>query len=68
MQTNTMEVGERACRVWRLCMAAGAPDFEAGTTGIDQILASKRNRGGWPVPLSQGDLHAVRVGGLQGAI
>jgi cyclopropane-fatty-acyl-phospholipid synthase len=55
------EVDEPTYRVWRLYMAACALDFEAGTLGIYQILASKPNRGEWPVPLSRGDLHASRV-------
>ncbi len=53
------EVGEATYRVWRLYMAACALDFEAGTTGIYQILASRRNCGEWPVPLSRGDLYAA---------
>ena len=52
------EVDEPTYRVWRLYMAACALDFEAGTTGIYQILASKPNRGEWPLPLSRGDLYA----------
>ena len=51
------EVGEATYRVWRLYMAACALDFEAGTTGIYQILASRRNCGEWPVPLSRGDVY-----------
>ena len=43
-------------------MAACALDFEAGTTGIYQILASKPNQGQWPLPLSRGDLYAGGVG------
>ena len=58
------EVGEPTYRVWRLYMAACALDFEAGTTGIYQILASKPNRGEWPVPLTRGDLYARRADGL----
>ena len=53
------EVDEPTYRVWRLYMAACALDFEAGTTGVYQILASKPNRGEWPLPLSRGDLYAV---------
>lgn len=34
---------------------------EAGGAGSDQILAHKPNRGGWPVPLTRGDLYAGRV-------
>ncbi len=56
------EVDEPTYRVWRLYMAACALDFEAGTTGVYQILASKPNRGEWPLPLSRGDLYAVDTG------
>ena len=56
------EVGESTYRVWRLYMAACALDFEAGTTGVYQILASKPNAGKWPVPLSRGDLYAGCAG------
>ena len=55
------EVDEPTYRVWRLYMAACALDFEAGTTGIYQILASAPNRGEWPVPLSRSDLYTGRV-------
>ena len=61
------EVDEPTYRVWRLYMAACALDFEAGTTGIYQILASRPNRGEWPVPLSRADLYAGRVDGRQRA-
>jgi len=43
--------------------AGGALEFEAGSTGIYQILASRRNRGEWPVPLSRRDLYAGRDNG-----
>ena len=62
------EVDESTFRVWRLYMAACALDFESGSTGIYQILASSRNRGEWPVPMSRGDLYAPpdpRPAGLQ---
>lgn len=59
------EVDEPTYRVWRLYMAACALDFEVGTTGVYQILASKPNRGGWPVPLSRGDLYAGCAGRLE---
>ncbi len=62
------EVDEPTYRVWRLYMAASALDFEAGTTGIYQILASRPNRGEWPVPLSRGDLYASGVGGQEGPV
>ncbi|MCY1171902.1 putative fatty acid methyltransferase [compost metagenome] len=54
------EVDEPTYRVWRLYMAACALEFESGGTGIYQILASRPDRGRWPVPLSRGDLHAAR--------
>ena len=52
-----LEVGDPTYRVWRLYMAACSLEFESGGTGIYQILASKRNRGVWPVPLSRRDLY-----------
>ena len=52
------EVGEPTYRVWRLYMAACALEFESGGTGIYQILASKRDRGRWPLPLTRRDLRA----------
>ena len=59
------EVDEPTYRVWRLYMAACALDFEAGTTGVYQILASRPKRGEWPVPLSRGDLYAGCAGGQE---
>ena len=56
------EVDAPTIRAWQLCMAACALEFEAGGTGIFQILASSRNRGEWPVPLSRGDLYVGRDG------
>ena len=56
------EVDEPTYRVWRLYMAACALEFESGGTGVYQILASSRNRGEWPVPLSRGDLYVGRAG------
>lgn len=52
------EVGEPTYRVWRLYMAACALEFEAGGTGIYQILASRPDHGKWPVPLTRGDLYS----------
>ena len=52
------EVGEPTYRVWRLYMAACALEFESGGTGIYQILASRRDHGKWPVPLTRCDLYA----------
>ena len=60
------EVDEPTYRVWRLYMAACALEFETGGTGIYQILASNRNRGEWPVPLSRGDLYVGRDGRFTG--
>ena len=61
------EVDEPTYRVWRLYMAACALEFESGGTGIYQILASRPDRGTWPVPLSRSDLYAARDGSLAGA-
>jgi cyclopropane-fatty-acyl-phospholipid synthase len=41
--------GEGRARVWRLYMAASALAFEAGTMGVDQVLAQRP--GGDPPPL-----------------
>jgi cyclopropane-fatty-acyl-phospholipid synthase len=50
-------VGERTYRVWRLYMAACALEFEAGGTGLHQILAAKPDHGAWRVPLTRQDLY-----------
>jgi cyclopropane-fatty-acyl-phospholipid synthase len=55
------EVSEPTYRVWRVYMAACALEFEEGGTGIYQILASKRDHGKWPLPLSRRDLYADRT-------
>lgn len=55
------EVGETTYRVWRLYMAACALEFEAGGTGIYQILASRHNAGAWPVPLTRSDLYTEEI-------
>jgi cyclopropane-fatty-acyl-phospholipid synthase len=60
------EVDEPTFRVWRLYMAACALEFESGGAGIYQILASRRNGGEWPVPLSRDDLYAGRNGRFVG--
>jgi cyclopropane-fatty-acyl-phospholipid synthase len=52
------EVGEGTYRIWRLYMAACALEFDAGGTGVYQILASQRKSGIWPVPLTRSDLYA----------
>ena len=59
-------VGEATFRVWRLYMAACAVEFEAGGTGIYQILASKREGGAWPVPLTRADIYRSRAWNQRG--
>jgi cyclopropane-fatty-acyl-phospholipid synthase len=59
------EVGEPTYRVWRLYMAACALEFEAGGTGIYQILASRHNAGAWPVPLTRSDLYVEGASRLE---
>lgn len=54
-------VGEATFRIWRLYMAGCAVEFEAGGTGIYQILASKREGGAWPVPLTRADIYRPRT-------
>jgi len=39
-------VSESTYRIWRLYMAASAMEFESGSLGIYQILASRRSEGG----------------------
>ncbi len=51
------EVDEVTFRIWRFYMVACALEFESGGTGIYQILASKRDGGKWPVPLTRRDLY-----------
>ena len=51
------EVDEPTYRIWRLYMAACALEFESGGTGVYQILASKRDRGRWALPLTRRDLY-----------
>jgi len=56
-------VSEATYRVWRLYMAACAVEFEAGGTGIYQILASRRpDRRPYdsPVPLTRQDLYDTK--------
>lgn len=53
-------VSESAYRVWRLYMAACALEFEAGGTGIYQILASKPGVAAPAVPLTRNDIYARR--------
>ena len=55
------EVDEPTYPAWRLYMAACALEFESGGTGINRILASRRDRGKWPIPMIWGDLYASRL-------
>ncbi len=55
------EVDEPTYRVWRLYMAACALEFEAGGTGIYQILASRSGVES-SLPLTRRDLYAVADG------
>lgn len=55
------EVDEPTYRVWRLYMAACALEFESGGTGVYQVLASRRDAGRCPVPLSRRDLYAANA-------
>ena len=50
------EVDEQTYRIWRLYMAASAREFEAGGTGIYQILAS-RHGAELQIPLTRADLY-----------
>lgn len=52
------EVDEPTYRVWRLYMAACALEFEAGGTGVYQILASRRGVE-TSLPLTRQDLYAA---------
>jgi cyclopropane-fatty-acyl-phospholipid synthase len=59
-------VPESVYRIWRLYMAASAMQFEAGNTGVYQILASRRAPSVSPVPLTRRDLYAGRANGIGG--
>jgi len=50
-------VSETGYRVWRLYMAACALEFEDESTGIYQILASKRGASARPLPRTRRDLY-----------
>ena len=50
-------VNEATYRVWRLYMSACALDFEAGSIGIYQVLASKRAAGMPALPLTRCHLY-----------
>ena len=53
-------VDEAHYRIWRLYMAASALEFETGELGLYQILASKRDGGPAPVPLTRRYMYEVR--------
>jgi cyclopropane-fatty-acyl-phospholipid synthase len=55
------EVGDATYRVWRLYMAACALDFEEGSLGLYQILASKPRAGVWALPLTRDDVYGHRT-------
>ncbi len=50
-------VGERTYRIWRLYMTGSALQFEQGSTGIYQILATGRGSGLPTIPLTRRDLY-----------
>ena len=50
-------VPEATYRVWRLYMAASALSFEEGGIGVYQILASRRAKGCYPIPLTRRDVY-----------
>ncbi len=50
-------VPESTYRIWRFYMVACAQQFESGSTGIYQILASRRAAYADPVPLTRRDLY-----------
>lgn len=50
-------VSEATYRIWRLYMVACALAFEGGDVGVYQVLAAKRGKGGFPVPLTRRDLY-----------
>jgi cyclopropane-fatty-acyl-phospholipid synthase len=50
-------VPESVYRIWRFYMAASAQQFEEGSTGVYQILASRRAPFSRPIPLTRRDLY-----------
>ena len=59
-------VPETTYRIWRFYMVACAEQFEQGSTGIYQILASRRLPFANPVPLTRRDLYDSRPADLDG--
>jgi cyclopropane-fatty-acyl-phospholipid synthase len=57
-------VPESVYRIWRLYMAASAQQFEEGSTGVYQILASKRAPFLSPIPLTRHDLYNEHAAGI----
>ena len=62
----TMAIAKSRARTSRQRMVAHAPQVGVEGISICQILASSRNRGEWPVPLSRGDLYVGRDGRFMG--
>lgn len=56
-ETALKHVPESVYRIWRFYMAACAQQFEEGSTGVYQILASKRAPFSRPIPLTRRDLY-----------
>ncbi|MFM9925222.1 cyclopropane-fatty-acyl-phospholipid synthase family protein [Variovorax sp. H27-G14] len=54
-------VNEATYRVWRLYMAACALEFESGEIGVYQLLATRRDGGVNPLPLTRAHLYATGV-------
>jgi cyclopropane-fatty-acyl-phospholipid synthase len=50
-------VPESVYRIWRFYMAASAQQFEEGSTGVYQILASQRAPYSRPIPLTRSDIY-----------
>jgi len=63
LDDNSVEVislvGERIYRVWRLYMTASAMQFESGSTGIYQILATRKGDVLPALPLTRRDLYSA---------
>ena len=57
MKKRLKYVPETTYRIWRFYMVACAEQFEQGSTGIYQILASRRAPFANPVPLTRRDLY-----------
>lgn len=55
-------VNESTYRIWRLYMAACALEFESGEIGVYQLLASRRDGGLSPLPLTRDDLYGPGSG------